>query len=237
MRKLVLLASFLVILLLALVPVSAQGSSSAFVRIAHFAINVDEVDVYINGNLRSIGRDLGYGTATSWLVVPAGDFEIAVTPAGRSLNAAIIETTTLSLEADTRTTIVALGDTRTTGVTAHIIAEDYADLPEYQARVTVLHAIPALGPIDMWADGELFQGRMAYPGSLILLDGGTNDGVTTFDLVEGRYDLTVVPNGQDGPVLIDMSGTEVTAQTFYLVIATLDEEGNPTAVVLVQTAN
>ncbi|MDQ7027268.1 MAG: DUF4397 domain-containing protein [Anaerolineae bacterium] len=237
MRKLVLLASFLVILILAIVPVSAQGGSSAFVRIAHFAINVDDVDVYIDGNLRSIGRDLGYGTATSWLVVPAGDFEFAVTPAGRSMNAAIIESTVVSLEAGSRTTIVALGDTQTTGITAHVITEDYDDLPEFQARVTVLHADPALGAVDLWSDGELFQGRMAYPGSLTLLSGGTNDGVTSFDMVEGRYDFTVVPNGQSGPVMIDMSDTDLTAQTFYFVVLTRDEDGNPSAVVIEQTAN
>jgi hypothetical protein len=237
MRKIVLLASLLFLLTVALAPIAAQDSSSAYVRVVHLAVNVEEVDVYINGNLRSIGRDLAYGSATSWLIVPAGEFEIAVTPAGRSLTAAIIEPTVLTLEPDSRTTIAAIGDTQSTGVTAHLIAEDYSDLGEFQSRITIFHAIPGEGPVDVWLDGELFRGRMAFPGSLTLLEGGTNDGTTTFDVVAGSYNLAVVPNGLEGPVLIDLTGTEVAAQTYYLVVAALDVDGNPTAIVLAQTAN
>ena len=235
MRKLLLLVSFLSIFVLAIVPVMAE-QTTAYVRIAHFAVNAGEVDVYINGNLRSIGRNVEYGTATSWLVVPAGEFEIAVTPEGRSLSAAIIEPTTLTLEPNSRTTIAALGNTQTTGVTAHLIEENYDGLGEFQSRVTVLHAIPETGAVDVWLDGELFRGRLAFPGSLILIDGGTNDGVTTFDALEGTYDLAVVPNGLEQP-LIDLGNTALAAQTYYMVVAALDADGNPTAVVLEQTAN
>jgi hypothetical protein len=235
MRKLLLLAGFLIIFVLAFAPVMAQ-SSTAYVRIAHFAVNVGEVDVYINGDLRSIGRNVEYGTATSWLVVPAGDFEIAITPEGRSLSAAIIEPTTLTLEPGSRTTIAAVGNTQTTGVNAHLIEENYEGLGEFQSRVTVLHAIPEAGAVDLWLDGELFRGRLAFPGSLTLIDGGTNDGITTFDALEGTYDLAVVPNGLEEP-LIDLSNTELAAQTFYMVVAALDADGNPTAIVLAQPAN
>ena len=236
MRKLLITVTLFLLLLLAVTPTMAQ-ESSAYVRVAHFGINVGDVDVYINGNLRSIGRDVAYGTATGWLVVPAGEFEIAVVPVGRSMNVAIIEPTVLDLEGGSRTTIAAIGDAQTTGITAHLLEEDYDDLPEFQARVTILHAIPSVGAVDVWADGELFRGRLAYPGSLTLLDGGTNDGYATFDLVEGSYDLVVVPNGQEGPVLLDLTNTEVAAQTYYLVVATLDEDGNPTVLVFEQTAN
>lgn len=237
MRKLLLLASFLLILVLLLAPVMAQEVTSAYVRIAHFAVNVHDVDVYINGNLRGIGRGMEYGTATSWLVVPAGDLEIAMVPSGRSMNAAIVEPTVFTLEPGSRTTIAALGNTQTTGITAYVIPENYDDLGEFQGRVTILHAIPETGPVDLWLDGELFRGRLAFPGSLTLLDGGTNDGVTSFDLPEGTYDFTVVPNGLEGPVLVDLSDTAIAAQTYYFVVATLDADGNPTAVVLEQTAN
>jgi hypothetical protein len=236
MRKLLLLASFLIILVLAFAPVNAQ-ESTAYVRIAHFGVNVGEVDIYINGDLRSIGRNVEYGTATGWMVVSADTFEIAVTPEGRSLSAAIIEPTTLTLEPGSRTTIAILGNTQTTGVDAHLIEEDYSNLGEFQSRVTVLHAIPETEAIDLWLDGELFRGRLAFPGSLTLIDGGSNDGVTTFDALEGTYDISILPNGLEGEALIDLSDTALAAQTFYLIVAALDADGNPTAVVFPQTAN
>lgn len=236
MRKLLITLTLSLLVVLAITPAFAQ-ESTAYVRVIHLAVNVGDVDVHINGDLRSIGRDIEYGEATSWLIVPAGEFEIAVVPVGRSINSAVIEPTVLELEPGSRTTIAAIGDAQTGDVMAHLIEEDYDGLGEFQSRVTVLHAIPGVDPVDIWADGELFRGRLAYPGTLTLIDGGTNDGVTTFDLIADTYDLVVVPNGLESPVLIDLSNTELAGQTYYFVVAALDDDGNPTALVYEQTDN
>jgi hypothetical protein len=239
MRKLLLIAGLVLAVALLAIPAFAQDSApatgSAYVRVAHYALNADVVDVYINGTLRSFGRDRAAGTVSNWLVVPEGEFTIEVKAAGRS---ATLVSATLDLARESFTTIMAIGDARAqdrSGVSAITIDETYADIPQYHARVIIVHAIPGVGPVDVLNAGELFLGRLGYPGSITLADGGTNDGITSVDLVAGSYDLTVVPNGQSGPVLLDLNNTVLEAGNTYLVVATVDAEGNPTASVTAST--
>lgn len=230
MRKLLVLMAIFV-LSLAAMPASAQEDNNAYVRFVHAANNAGAVDVYINGQARSFTSEKEFGWISGWLIFPLGDLEVAVTPAGRSLSTAIVEPTTLSLESGQRITIAVVGDAQAAdgNVFATIFEEDaYGDLSEFSARVTVLHAIadaPAVDVVD--EEGNIVLGRLGFPGSITLLDGGTNDGAVTItpDLVEGTYDLFVVPNGQSGPTVLDLSGTELEGGNHYLVIAagTLEE--------------
>jgi hypothetical protein len=237
MRKLLLIASLLLALVILAIPVLAQdiATGSAYIRIAHYALNTEQVDVYINGEIRGFGRSRDFNSVSGWLVVPEGELTIDVKPAGRSVS---IISETLTLERESLTTIMAIGDARSTdkaGVTAIVIPETYSDIPQYHARVIIIHAIPGVGPVDVLNSGELFLGRLGYPGSILLNDGSTNDGVTTVDLVAGTYDLVAVPNGQSGPVLLDLNNTVLEEGSTYLVVATVDAEGNPTASVTAST--
>lgn len=228
MRKVVFLVSVLMMFILLAIPTFAQ-TSEAYIRIGHFALNVGDADVLINGELRSFGRDREFGSVSSWLLVPAGEVTVEVRASGRSR--ALIGPATLTLEPGSRTNILAIGDSRTMGVDPLIWTESEDELSEYYARVTIVHAHPTAGIVDLLNDGELYLGRLAYPGDLLLADGSSNDGIVTTDVLAGSYDLTVVPNGQSGPVLIDLTDTALEAGMEYLVVATVDADGNPTAVV------
>lgn len=205
---------------------------TAQIRFAHLANDVPEADIYIDGELRRPYTAVEFGTVTGWITVPGGVVEVAVVPSGRSIERAVIGPVTLELDRDSRTTVAAIGAAFSVGVDAQLIEEDYEDLPENFARVTIFHAIPDANIVDVLSDGELFIGRIGYPGSITLLNGGTNDGATTVDVVAGTYDLAVVPNGLSGPVILDLSGTEFEAGNYYFVAAagTADD---PQAVVAV----
>lgn len=234
MRK----AVFLILAVLALGVLSisafAQGARTgvAFIRIAHLAANVGAVDVYVNGALRSFGENIEGGEITGWLQLAEGPVELAVVPHGRSLSTAIIGPVSVDLARDTYTTIAAIGNAFTGGIDAQLIPQDFRDLPSVTAEVTVFHAIKDAPVVDLLAGGELLLGRLAYPGTLQLIGGGTNDGVSDVRVPGGTYNLAVVPNGQTEPVVIDLSGTTLEGGQYYFVAAwgTLD---NPQVAVAV----
>lgn len=205
----------------------AQGARTgvAFIRIAHLAANVGAVDVYINGGLRSFGENIAGGEITSWIQLAEGPVELAVVPHRRSLSTAIIGPVTVDLQRDTYTTIAAIGNAFTGSIEAQLIPQAFRDLPSVTAEVTVFHAIKDAPIVDILANGELLLGRLGYPGSIRLIGGGTNDGVSQVRVPAGTYNLAVVPNGQTSPVVIDLSGTTLEGGRYYFVAAwgTLDD--------------
>ncbi|GGE68702.1 hypothetical protein GCM10011533_21320 [Streptosporangium jomthongense] len=76
--------------------VTAVLSNSAEVRIVHAVESVD-VDVFVDG-AEALG-DFAYSTATGYLVLPAGDRNVAVAPADQGIgNAVTTLSGTLTLE-------------------------------------------------------------------------------------------------------------------------------------------
>jgi len=55
---------------------------------------------------------------------------------------------------------------------------------------------------------------LAFPGKL-----GSNDGLYSLDVSPGSYDFKVVPAGKTTPVVLDLPGTELSADTNYFVAA------------------
>jgi len=238
MRKFMLFAALLSLLLLPVVAVNAQDEAeaeeetteeaipesvgTAEIRFAHLANDIEEADIYLDGVLRSNFEAVPFGTVSGWLTIPGGIVEVAVVPTGRSLErSAVVGPVTLQLDAGTNTTIAVIGSAFSTEIEPVLISEDYEDgeLNEFIARVTVFHAIPDAPIVDVLNDGELFLGRLGYPGTITLIGGGTNDGYTTVDVPVGTYDLTVVPNGQTGPVVLDLTGTALEGGNHYFVAA------------------
>ncbi|MAU09975.1 MAG: hypothetical protein CL607_09160 [Anaerolineaceae bacterium] len=202
------------------VEVPEQYTGQSFIRIAHLAGDVNGADIYIDGVLRRALTDFAYGSITGYLAVPNGPHTLQVVPTGRDQGRAVVDAEVM-LEDGAHYTIVAYGNAFSSGVEGAVLMDDRdPEINEGVARVTVFHGIPDAPAVDVvTADGTLVAGRIGYPGSLTLLNGGTNDGEFTFDVAPGTYDLAVVPNGQAGPVLIDLSGTELAGGTYYFVAA------------------
>jgi hypothetical protein len=233
MRKFTFAFVLLALLAMAL-PVMAQdapNTGSAEIRFVHVAQDVDVADIYVNEQLRSFGREVPYGTASGWIRVPAGETELAVVPTGRSYGRAVVGPVTLDIADGSRTTVYVYGAAFSVGVDATVTNPDDSVLAETGARVTVFHGIPGVGPVDIYASGTtLVQGRIGYPGDILLANGGTNDGEVTFDVPAGTYDLTVTPNGDPGTVLIELPDTTLEAGMKYLVVAAIID-GEPSVIV------
>jgi len=229
MRKLLLVLGLTLLLAVSFATVSAQvNTGSAEVRFIHVAQDVDEADVYVNGELRSFGRSVEYGTISGWIRVPAGETTLEVRLAGRSQT--LVGPVTLDIAADSRTNVYVYGAARTEGVDAVVVPESDLVLAETGARVTVFHGIPQVGPVNLLAGGSPILNRVAHPGTLTLAGGGTNDGAVDFDVPAGTYDLAVTPNNDNNNVLIDLPGTTLEAGMKYLVVAAI-VDGEPTVIV------
>lgn len=228
MRKVALFLSVLALLLIGVVVVGAQDDAAeeemdmvgnGYVRFIHLSPDAGPVDVFLNGNdPRGSLAGLSNGEFSGWIVVDSGDLEITVRPEGRSavlLGGPI----TVPIAPDDRLTVVVTGSRFDGELKANAIFEDYTEIQDNFARVTLFHGIEGLGPVDILNDGELFLGRLAYPGDLVLEDGSPNDGAVTTDIPAGSYDLAVTPNGLPTVVAIDLTGTTFEAGVNYFVAA------------------
>jgi len=184
----------------------------AKVRVAHFAADAPAVDVFAKGVV--VVRGLEFGQVSDWLDVEPGTVNIAVSPNGSGLNAAVIGPEAITFVPNTWTTIAAIGLADRETLTAKVLTVDSSPIGVGNARVTIFHAAEGVPAVDVFANGEPLVTVLAYPGNL-----GSNDGIWTGEVPAGTYDLQVTSTGNAADVLADLPGTEITANTDYLIAA------------------
>jgi len=190
-------------------------AETAYIRVAHFSPDAPAVDVYINGELSAV-QGLAFPDVTDWIEVPAAAYSIAVAPAGTSIDDAVIGPADLTFDADSWTTIAAVG-TVADGTLMPVVLPETAyntELADGNAAVTIFHAIPDAPAVDVLVNGAAAVEQLAFPGSL-----GDNDGAFDLEVVAGSYDIQVVPAGETSPVVLDLPGTQLEANTRYFVAA------------------
>jgi uncharacterized surface protein with fasciclin (FAS1) repeats len=212
MRKALVLLLAAILAIAASVPLLAQDSGdTAYIRVAHLSPALPTVVVFIDGEVAYSG--LRYQSITRWREVPAGSYEVAAGSNSNIENAAI-GPVTIEVEAGDYLTIAAYGNANPT---ATVIEEDFSNIEDGNARVTVFHAIEGAPPVDVLANGSPVIELLGYPGTIVNPD-GLNDGITSLDVPAGTYDLGVTLNGTSTTIL-DLPGTELAAGTSYLVAA------------------
>lgn len=206
MRKLIVLLTLIAVFIVTALPASAQDMEEmVHIRVAHFSPDTPAVDVYVNGEAAI--TELAFPTITDWIALPAGTYNLAVAPAGTSIDDAAIGPADFDLPGGAYLTIAALGSLESGSLAPAIIEEDYNELMGENARVTILHAIEDAPAVDILAGGAPIAENLAF------------NAYTTLEVPAGAYDLMVVPTGAMEPVVIDLSGTELAGKTNYFVAA------------------
>ena len=182
------------------------------IRVAHFSPDTPTVDVFVNDDAAI--QNLEFPTITDWIELPAGAYSLAVAPAGAGIDAAAIGPADFELPAGAYITVAAVGSLQNATLMPQVLVEDFSEIPEGNARVSVFHAIEDAPAVDVLADGSPIISSLAFPGSV-----DDNDGILTLDVPAGTYDLQVVPTGETEPVVLDLSGTMLEANTNYFVAA------------------
>jgi len=190
----------------ALVPNVAAQDDMAQVRVIHASPDAPAVDIYVNGEVVEALTNVPFFTASDFLSLPAGDQDIAVAPAGTSVDDAVINAT-VTLNGGSAYTIAAVGLLE--NIQAQVYEENLAPTADGEARVYVYHFSPDAPAVDVrLADGTVLAEGLAFP----------NKG--ELNVPADTYDIQVVPSGETEPVVIDLSGTALEAGTLYSVFAT-----------------
>ncbi len=124
----------------------------AEIRVLHLGVGAPGVDVFANGE-GPVVENLEFRNGTEYLMVPAGDYTFEVAVSGTGADMAVLEPA-LTLEANTKYTAVAIGDLNETNgapaLQALPLVDDDADIDPAEVRITVVHAAPAVGEVDVW---------------------------------------------------------------------------------------
>lgn len=207
MKKLITLLGMLTLLLAAL-PTMAQ--TDAHLRVGHFSLDAGPVDVFVDGEVVVSG--LEFAEVTAFLSVAAGQHEIAVTASGDSVDDAVLGPVSVALGLNSFTTVGAVGLVAEDSLDITIIEEDLADVPEDQARITVVHTLPAAPNVDVLGSGILLIQSLSFPSA-------NSDGAFTRDVPPGTYDFDVTVAENADAVLIELDDIFLAGGESYLIVA------------------
>lgn len=203
-RKLVVLSLVAMLMALSVVPAAFAQGGMAKVRVIHASPDAPAVDVYVNGS-RALAN-VPFFTASDYLELPAGTYQVQVTPAGQPASAAVIDASA-TIEAGKAYTIAATG--AVANIAPTIIVDDLTAPAAGQAHVRVYHFSPDAPAVDVrLANGTKLIEGLAFPNASSYLP-----------VPAGSYDIQVVPAGGDA-VVIDLPGTALEAGKIYSVFAT-----------------
>ena len=179
------------------------NEGNACINVVHASPDAPAVDVYLDGQL-ALG-DLAFGAFSGWVAVPAGDHQVQVTPAGASIDDAVID-------ADVTLAEGAAYHVAATGLVADIAPQiyqvDLSMLADDSARVRVIHASPDAPAVDIAvAGGDVLIENLAFP-----------DASDFLTVPAGSYDLEVRPTGTTD-VALDLPGAALEAGMVYDVFA------------------
>jgi hypothetical protein len=220
MRK-VIVVLVLLSLVFSAVPALAQDEepTTVYLRVGHFVPGTGEVDVYVNGALSDI-QGLAFGDLTEWLQVNPGFYNLAVVPSGQTLDQAVMEAEAVELAAGSWITVAAIGEVERGTAALYPIEEDYSPITFGETRVTFLHAIPDLGPVNVQlGDGMVLVTGLAYP-ELESDDEDASTGLYTLDILDGLRTLQVTPYNDAETILMELEGVQLANGKHNLIVAT-----------------
>jgi hypothetical protein len=213
-------------------------------RVIHAAPDAGPVDVYIGQS--PIAQNLNFGNASNFAVVPSGQQQLRVAPAGAPYGKTVIDLTQELTVGDAgQITITGLsGDLQ-----ASIVGVDLRPLPANQSRVRVVHASPDLEAIDVsLADGSVPFAAIDYgtQSGYVVFDAGAysfqlrENGSNTLLLTAGDvqikpgivYDIVVMGESEDGTlqmVFFEATAGVLTGQPATPIVGTPQPEASPAA--------
>jgi hypothetical protein len=188
------------------VPVAADSHDMAMVRVVHASPDAPNVDVWVDGE--TVLTDVPFTAVSDYLSVPAGTYNIQVTPTGDTT--AVIEAD-LTFEAGTGTTIAAYG--LVADITAAVFVDDLTTA-DGQAKLRAIHLSPS-APADV--DIAVQGGDVVVPG----LSYPEASGYLTLD--PGDYPLEIRAAGDTAAAL--QFDVTLAANTNYTAFAMDAEDG------------
>jgi len=149
----------------------------------------------------------------AWREMDADVYQLAVTPAGESVEDAVLEAD-IPLATDSHVTIAVIGSIEKENLAVQLVVEDFSAIATGETRLGVFHAISDAPPVNLVVNGEPLVFTLGYPGYL----GPDSDGFSSVDIVAGTHTIQITL--ADGTVVLDLGDLVMGAGRNYFVAAT-----------------
>ncbi|MFO7703648.1 MAG: DUF4397 domain-containing protein [Halopseudomonas sp.] len=169
----------------------APAEPSAQVRVLHASAGAPNVDIYVNGALGI--ANLPFGEGTAFIDLPAEPLDIDIRAAGAAADAEPVFSSVVTPSADGFFTLVAYGVLGNQATPFDLLViEDMIDTPAADfTRLFVLHAAPAVGPVDVYTNtGNALDVSPTIENFLPGADTGDY-----LELPQGDYRIRITPAG------------------------------------------
>jgi hypothetical protein len=157
------LTGTLALLLLAAPTASAQGTGYGFVRLAHLSPNTPAVDVYLysfgDSTAQLVLHHVSYGTVSPFEQVAAGEYTVAMRPAGASPSTKPVLSTTLDVSAGDAYTVAGLGPE--SGLRLQVF-DDPLTTPSGAALVQIIQASLLEDTVSVTAGGRTLTSGLQF---------------------------------------------------------------------------
>jgi hypothetical protein len=222
-----LLIMIFVIASLGFAPAALAQEGTGTVEILHGVPGLD-VDVYANGDVLLEGFAPGESSGPTEL--PAGDYDIAIRPAGEDPDSDPAIAATVTVPADVNATAIAHLDADGDPMLS-VFVNDTSDVAAGEARLVVRHTA-AFGAVDVLSGGDA------------LISDLTNPDEAGMDVPAGTYDVAVTAAGDpdtqafsgdltldEGTIYLVHAIGDPGADTFDLLIQTIEGHHTPPSAV------
>jgi Domain of unknown function (DUF4397) len=186
-------------------PVATTGTG--WIRMAHLSPNTPAVDVYLysygGSSARIVLHHVTYGSVSAYQTVPAGDYSVAMRPAGDAASSPPVLTASTWVTAGGAYTAAALGPE--SGVRLQVIRDDLT-APAGKALVRVVQASLKQKQVTVSWNGKVVARNLAFgavtsyqavpPGSQAVAV--TGDAPAAVTLTKGSIHTLVVLDGARG---------------------------------------
>jgi hypothetical protein len=185
------------------------------VRVTHALAGGPDVDIYLDGAKTPAISKLAFGAASDLIALAPKDYTVAVREAGAKADSQPLYETTLTVKAGITAEVVATG-LKVGGrfQFATIVTPIDRGFTNGKARLYVIQAAPRGGKLDLRVNGKVAQAGIAFGYASALVD-----------VAPGTYNLVLTPTGKPGPVLANLTQTDLAADTVYTLVLLDDPAG------------
>jgi hypothetical protein len=183
----------------------------AHVRFAHFSSGAEDLDFYLDGE-RLTSAALSFTTVSSFFAITPGEHSLSVKPANQPYANSVLPDSQIILGEGTWATLAAIGLMDNDTFALQVLDENFSNLADGDVRLTVIHAIPGIGALDIKANGIPLISLLGYPGSQ-----GDNDGLATVDLLAGVYAIQVVNSSNEDDIFFDLGEISLAEGNHFLL--------------------
>jgi LPXTG-motif cell wall-anchored protein len=189
---------------------TASTASTGWIRLAHLAPDTPAVDVYLysfgNAGTRIVLHHVTYGTVSAYQTVPAGDYSIAMRPAGEAASSPPMLSASTWVKAGAAYTAAAVGPA--SGLRLQVLTDDLT-APGGKALVRVVQASLKQPQVSVSWDGKVIASALKFPSVTsyqavppgtehVTASAGGQDAASAVTLGAGSIDTLVVLDGAKG---------------------------------------